>query len=230
MKSLILIIGMAVLFAGCDFNPFEEAPALTTNNASSASSAMPDTSEKKELTATLVNKATLQARHEKEMADIAMQKEIARIEKQKAVALGELEQTVKLKEAQLRQKLELEQMKVQVQLAEGARLHALQRNLIILFGMVLLIAAFGLYVLLRRRHDNKLRAYNDNLQKYFLHKESETRARLAEKIIDKIAKDGTPTAQEQQLIEILKGVSRDDAPSESDEAENLKRLLGKSSQ
>lgn len=220
---------MAVLFGGCDFNPFEEDPAFATEDAASKSAAAPEASSSSAPSVSVLDPAALQARHEKEMADIAMQKELAVIEKQKAVALGELEQTVRLKEAQLRQKLELAQMEAQLQLAEEARLHALQRNIIILLGVVMLIAAFGLYVLLKRRHENKLRAYNDNLQKYFRHKENETRARLAEKIIDKIADGQTPTAQEQQLIEILKGVSGDDVQPQPDAFEDPKLLIDKPS-
>ena len=221
MKNAWMLLAVLLLLGGCDFNPFKDDPAFEEKTAQPTEE--PKTAEP------VTDPAMLKAEQEKAMAQIAMQKELADIEKQKAIELGELDQAVKMREAELHQKIELEQMKVKVQLAEEERLYALQRNMMLLAGLLILIMAYGLYVLLKRRHDNKLRAYNDNLQKYFRHKENETRAKLAEKIIDKIADGKTPTAQEQKLIEILKGVSSDNVQSGQDDVEETPVLIDKPS-
>ncbi len=207
MKSLYVLLPLLFMFGGCDFGFFGDKNATLAAKEAQMEQLAAVTGHSKEL-----KKSVIENIHEKELAEVAAKKEIAKIESQKQIEMGRIEQTIRLKELELQKEKELEAMRLQAVEAEKERQYALKRNLMLLAAFLILVIAYGLYVLLKRRHENKLRAYNDNLKKYFEEKERQDRMRLAEKIIDKIADGKTPTSQEQKLIEILRGVSGEDEP------------------
>ncbi len=209
MKMLFIIFPLLVLFTGCDFDFFGEENATVKMHKAQMEQLAAITAHSKEL-----QKNVIENVHQKELAEVAVKKELAKIESQKQIEIGRMDQAVRLKELELQKQKEIESMKLQAIEAERDREYAFKRNMLLLAALLILVMSYGLYVLLKRRHENKLRAYNDNLKKYFEEKERRDRMHLAEKIIDKIADGNTPSAQEQKLIEILRGVSSepDDPP------------------
>jgi hypothetical protein len=85
-------------------------------------------------------------------------------------------------------------------------------------ALMILIGLALLWYFDRRRQD-KLIAYRDNLQKYFHHKENETRMKIAEKIIDTVEKQGISAEERVKLIEVLHTPPSEGAPQLPPEAE-----------
>ncbi len=193
------------MFTGCDFDIFGEQNATLRAKEIQTEQLAAVTGHSKALRTKVIENI-----REKELAEVAMKKELAQIESKKAIEMSKIDREVRLRALELEKQKEIEAMKLRAVEADKERAYALQRNLLLLAALLILVIAYGLYVLLKRRHENKLRAYNDNLKKYFEEKERQDRMRLAEKIIDKIADGKTPTSQEQKLIEILRGVSAED--------------------
>lgn len=161
-----------------------------------------------------LEKAKLQMQHELEMAKLKMQQERAVRDDAQAVEMGKLDQTVQLRSLELEHAQKLEAIKQASAEADKERAFAQMRNLMILSAILLLIIAYGLYVLFKYRHADKLRAYNDNLEKYFEQQERQSRMKLAEKIIDTIADGRAEHSEQKKLLEILHGVQRDDTPGQ----------------
>ena len=65
--------------------------------------------------------------------------------------------------------------------------------------------SFFIYYYFKKRHEDKLRAYHDNLDKYFHQQEMMTKMRIAEKIIDTVASGNLEKEQESELIKALSG-------------------------
>ncbi len=139
--------------------------------------------------------------HVKSSAEINLSKELASIDSNRQIQLSKIEQNIELKK--LANSLEIEMASV-----EEEYLYKRERNLFLLSAFLILVLAVGLYLLLKYRHDNKQKSYNDNLKKYFQQQELLSRMKLAEKIIDKISDGKTPSQQEQRLIEILRDVNK----------------------
>ncbi len=207
MKNIALLLPFLLMFSGCGLNWFDDANASGASTKETAEELAALTGRSVQL-----RKVALEKLHEKELAEVSMQKELAEIESKKQIEMGKMDLALKLKELELKKQQELAAMKLAAEQAEAERRYAEKRNLVLLAAFLIAVLAGGLFWLLKRRHDNKLRAYNDNLKKYFEEKERQDRMRLAEKIIDKIADGGTPSAQEQKLIEILRGVSEESPP------------------
>ena len=81
----------------------------------------------------------------------------------------------------------------------------IERYILIMSFFLLIIVSFFIYYYLKKRHEDKLRAYKDNLEKYFHQQENMTRMRIAEKIIDTVASGKLDKAQEMELIKALSG-------------------------
>lgn len=83
----------------------------------------------------------------------------------------------------------------------------LKRYLMLIFGLFVLLSCFFIFYYFKKRREDKLRAYNDNLQKYFNQKENDARVRIAEKMLDTISSGNLDKSQENQLISAFKGES-----------------------
>ena len=146
--------------------------------------------------------------------DAKTQQELAKIEAQK-----ELE---KLKKEQMLEKIrleaDLEKQKVQLQMEKDKALLAqkmsqmqlesdmeIKRYFVLILLVILIIATYFIYLYFRIRHQNKLQAYQDNLEKYFHQQENMTKMRIAEKIIDTVASGKLDKHQETELIKALGG-------------------------
>ncbi|MEA3522541.1 MAG: hypothetical protein U9R50_06175 [Campylobacterota bacterium] len=185
MNYFFLPLLLTLLFTGCNINDFIPKE--------------PDSPE--------IRKKALELQHQQELAKLASQKELASIDLQKQVELGKMDKDVRLKALELQNIQEIEKLKLQEDANKAQREYAMKRNMVLLAALLLLLLAFGIYILFKRRHENKLHAYNDNLQKYFYQKENESRVKLAEKIIDTVAEGKASPDQEGKLLSILQGTS-----------------------
>ncbi len=185
MYRLIFLVIISFLFTACNINDFIPKE--------------PDSPE--------VRKKELELKYQQELAALEAQKELASIDLQKQVELGKMDKDIRMKTLEFENLQEMEKLKLQIQRDAANREYAMQRNYLILLAVLLVLIALGIYFLLKRRHENKLRAYNDNLQKYFYQKENESRLHLAEKIIDRVAEGKASLDQEAKLLNILQGTS-----------------------
>jgi len=81
----------------------------------------------------------------------------------------------------------------------------IKRYLVLILFLILGVASYFIYLYFKHKHDDKLRAYQDNLDKYFHQQENITRMRIAEKIIDTVASGKLEKEQERELIKALSG-------------------------
>jgi len=142
----------------------------------------------------------LQVKQEKELAELQMKTSLATIEKEKILALQKMQNEIKEKELSVKSEKELELIKQKLALQENDNALALQMYLLVLLGLLLSISAFFLFYYLKRKREDELLAYNDNLKKYFYIKENESRLQIAEKILDTIAEGDLSAENEQKLI------------------------------
>jgi hypothetical protein len=181
MYQIFFYLLAVLLFSGCDINDFIPKE--------------PDSPELKE-------KALL-IKQQSELAELKARQELASIESNKEIELGKLNKDIKIKELELKNAQELERLKLQIEIEAAERDYSMKRNMLLMATLFMIIVAYGLYVLLKRRHDKKLQAYNDNLKKYFYQKEQDARMRLAEKIVDTVASGKATSEQEAKLLSLL---------------------------
>ena len=74
---------------------------------------------------------------------------------------------------------------------------------IISLTIIIIIIAIALFIYFTNRRKDKLRAYEDNLEKYYRQKDREAKMQIANKIVDTIAKGNLSKAQENQLLQAL---------------------------
>ena len=99
----------------------------------------------------------------------------------------------------------------QLQLQEKQQELELQRYIILLTALVIIIIAIGVYIYFNNRRKDKLKSYEDNLEKYFKNKEEQNKLQIANKIIDTIATGKLSLEQEKRLIANLDGKETIDA-------------------
>jgi len=142
----------------------------------------------------------LQAQQEKDLATIEMQKSLATLEKTKALELQQMQNDIKEKELSTNSEKELELIKQKVALQESNNLLDFQKYLLIFLALGLVVIAGFVFYYMKRKREDELRAYNDNLKKYFYMKENESRMKIAEKILDTIAEGDLSAENEQKLV------------------------------
>ena len=155
--------------------------------------------------------------------ELKTQKELAQIEAKKSVELEKIGAETRLKELELQKERELELMREKEKLLKIEHEQAMQRYIFIGAVLLLLLAGAALLWYFDRRRKDKLRAYEDNLKKYFHQKENEARVKIAEKILDTVASKNLDDRQRAQLIEALHGTSAksvkiDEKPDSEEEA------------
>lgn len=157
------------------------------------------------------SKAELQLKQKELDAKIVQEKE--RLNVQKELELAKINTNLeKEKLASLnKEKESLYQLQIQQQQQELE----LQKYIILLIALVIIIIAIGVYIYFNNRRKDKLKAYEDNLEKYFKNKEEQQKLQIANKIIDTIATGKLSIEQEKRLIANLDG-------KEDISAQNLK--------
>lgn len=142
----------------------------------------------------------LQAQQEKDLATLEMQKSLADLEKQKVLELQKMKNEMKEKELNANSEKELELIKQKVILQESNNLLDFQKYLLGFLTLIFIVIAAFIFYYVKKKREDKLRAYNDNLKKYFYMKENESRMKIAEKILDTISQGDLSTENEQKLI------------------------------
>ena len=137
---------------------------------------------------------------EKELAGIELKTTLAKIEKEKVLELQKLQNEIKSKELSVNSEKELELIKQKIVLQESNNSLAFQMYMFIFAAIVTVVIALFFFYFLKKKREDELRAYNDNLKKYFYIKENESRMKIAEKILDTIKQGDLSTDNEQKLV------------------------------
>ena len=161
--------------------------------------------KEKETNAKIENdKAVIETKKEVELAKIksTIEKEKIQIEKHKL----ELQN----KEKDLKYSLDKQDKDLEFNLAKQESTNSLStKKYIIIFGSVLtLVVLIILFIYYNNRRKDKLRAYEDNLDKYFREKENQAKIEIASKILDTIASGKLNSEQENRLISTFSGDSK----------------------
>jgi len=197
MKSISIII-LLFIFSGCELFDSTENKAKKVAEEKVAF-------EKKIQESKEIKLQELSEQTKKELAILESKKELAKIEKEK-----ELEK-IRMHSELEKQKLILEQEKAKLafkqQMQEKQRSDdmELKRYFFIVLTLLIFVSGFFTYYYLKRKRQDKLMAYNDNLQKYFHQKENDARVKIAEKMLDTIASGTLNKEQENQLINAFSG-------------------------
>ncbi len=209
--SLILIL----LFAGCSLENSQKAKKID------------ELSQRKARIEARLEKARIEADRQKELALTKMQKqieslalqrskseaqkeiELAKIKAKQSLELQKIEQTYKLKELELEKQKELLELQNQKYIAQRELELKKQFLIFSLLGLLAIILAILIIFYFYKKRKDKLIAYHDNLEKYFRLKENEAKVAIANKIIDTIAEGKLSPDQEQRLLGVLKGDTKE---------------------
>ena len=74
---------------------------------------------------------------------------------------------------------------------------------LILSAIVIILISVGLFIYFTNRRKDKLKAYEDNLEKYYRQKEQDAKVKIANKIIDTISSGKLSSEQENKLLSTL---------------------------
>lgn len=206
LKNILLVV-ILLSFNACQL--FEDSPELQQ--------------KKQEL-----ELKKLQAMQDKELAAIEMQKSLATIEKEKTLELQKLQNEIKSIELSANSEKELELIKQKVLLQENANSLNFQLYLFVFLILLISVISFFIFYYFKKKREDELRAYNDNLKKYFQHKENETRMEISKMILSTIAQGDLSKENERKLIQAFASDQHDydndaeiiasiEAPKEKDE-------------
>ena len=142
----------------------------------------------------------LQIAQDKELAALEMKKSLATIEKEKVITLQKMQNDIKEKELNVNSEKELELIKQKISLQESNNNLNFQMYLFIFLALVIIVVTFFIYYFFKRKREDELRAYNDNIKKYFYNKENEARMKIASQILETISDGNLSKENEQKLI------------------------------
>ncbi|RXK00311.1 hypothetical protein CRU98_03895 [Arcobacter sp. CECT 8986] len=115
-------------------------------------------------------------------------------------------------------------MEFELQKLEKEQQKEIDSYLILLAGFVLLILGAILFFYLNNKRKDKLRAYEDNMEKYFRSKETEAKLQIANKILDTIAKGDLKPETEAKLIASLNGTNSTKSNNINNSIENQSEI------
>ncbi|MBN2782545.1 MAG: hypothetical protein JXQ66_04835 [Campylobacterales bacterium] len=200
MRWMLLFL-VLFIFSGCDFLDSQD-------KAKADAVAQKIAFEQKVQESKEIKLKELSAQTQKELAVLESKKELALIEKEK-----ELEK-IRMQSELEKQKIIFEQERAkalfeqQMQQNEQANDMELKRYMILLLALLIIVSCFFIYYYFKKRREDKLRAYNDNLQKYFNQKENDARVKIAEKMLDALSSGKLDKEQENQLISAFAGQAK----------------------
>jgi len=134
---------------------------------------------------------------------LATQEAIAKVEAQKRIALEQINAQVQMKRMEMERQQSLEMLREKERLMRLEHEQAKERYMIWAAIALMILAGLTLLWYFDRKRQDKLIAYRDNLHKYFLFKENETRMKIAEKIIDTVGRQEISPEEKAKLIEVL---------------------------
>jgi len=150
---------------------------------------------------------------------LATQEKIVKVEAQKQVEIQKINAQTRLKQMELEKEKELALLREQERLLRLEHEQAKERYIIWAGIAAMILIGLALLWYFDRRRQDKLIAYKDNLHKYFLFKENETRMKIAEKIIDTVARQEISAEEKAKLIEVLHSPIAEGKPRLSREPE-----------
>lgn len=198
MRLLLLITLTTLLFTGCDL--FDSQAQKEQKIAHEKELFQKKVADEKEIQLKKISEQT-----HRELAILESKKELAAIEKEKELAKIQLQAELQKQKIQAQKEKEEAIFSQKMQQRDQINNMELKRYLMLIFALFLVLASYFLFYYFKKRREDKLRAYNDNLEKYFHHKENEARVKIAEKMLDAISSGTLDKSQENQLIGAFSG-------------------------
>ena len=139
---------------------------------------------------------------------LELQKELALIKKDTELQKLKVQTQANQDSIRLNKEKELELFEQNLKLQEQQNALETERYMMFILALVIIIVSFFVFYYFKKRHENQLKAYEDNLKKYLQQKENDSRNKIAEKIIDTIAAGNLDKSQESALLTALSGQSQ----------------------
>jgi hypothetical protein len=219
--KLLLILFTLIFFTGCGdfFNSFEDKAAQRDTQKKEFLEHIQQTKE--------VQLKKLSEETQRKLAELKSKKELALIKKEQELEKirmkAEIEKQKIVFEKEKQEALFEQKMKQQ----EQSYAMELKRYLSITLALFLFLVSYFVFYYFKKRREDKLRAYNDNLSKYFHHKENEARVKIAEKMLDAISSGTLDKEQENQLIRAFSGQASQENNQEQLPKENHEMIEDK---
>lgn len=201
-KALIIqLIILAIVFTGCDtdtiFGPSKKELELKEKELNQTQSI-----KEKELA--FKEKELIQNTQIKEkQAQLKLEETKAQLENKKSIELAKISSTVeKEKILSLNKQKELD---YELNAKDKDNTLEFQKYILIAVIILILLISAGLFIYFNNRRKDKLKAYEDNLDKYFRAKETEAKVQIANKILDTISTGNLSPNVENKLIASLNG-------------------------
>ena len=197
MKLLILIT-ITLLFSACNIG--ETPKELEAKRVQERK-----VFEEKIAESKAVQLKKIDAQTKQELANIEKQKELAQLEKEQMMEKIRLNTELEKQKVILQEKKDKALLDAKMMQMQHDDDMEIKRYLLLILFLMLGIISFFVYYYFKKRHEDKLRSYQDNLDKYFHQQENMTKMRIAEKIIDTVASGKLDKSQENELIKALSG-------------------------
>lgn len=198
MRLLFILVFIPLLFAGCDL--LESQAVKEQKVAHEKELFQKKVSDEKDIQLKKISEKT-----QRELAILESKKELATIEKEKELAKIKFQAQLQKQKIQAKKEQEEALFSQKMQQREQINNMELKRYLLLIFALFVILASYFLFYYFKKHREDKLRAYNDNLEKYFHHKENEARVKIAEKMLDTISSGKLDKEQENQLISAFSG-------------------------
>lgn len=153
----------------------------------------------------------------KQELDAKISQEKEKLQVHKELELAKIDSSLQKDKLLVQNTKEENQIKLNLQKLKQE--NEIQKYYILLAIFILVLIFTSLYIYFNNRRKDKLRAYEDNLEKYFKEKENQAKVQITNKIIDTIASHKLSSLQENKLIESL-GTSSIKASQELDSIED----------
>lgn len=215
MKTTLFVTIFLLFFSGCDL--FKSEGEIKRE--------MQITQEQSQRVQEL-EKLKIKNQENQFSAELETQKSLALIEKDKIIEQKRLDLELKQKELEMqKEQLQAEYEHQQI-LREQEYTHQLEQYAFALLALVVIVFAFFLFYYLKKRREDEIQAYNDNLDKYFRQKEEAARLKIAEKVLDTIATGKFNQEQENRLIAVFNSEKSEYSSQESgDDSVEVLELL-----
>jgi len=196
MRNIFLLSLTLLLFSGCDLfkseGEIKREMQITKEKMSKAQEIEKMKIASQELKALSQTEKELEAK-----------KSLALIEKDKVLEIKRLEVALKTKELEIEKAKAKAKLENEAQIQEQNNKLRLEQYAFALLALLMIVISFFIFYYFKKRREDKLRAYNDNLEKYFHQKEEAARIKIAEKLLDTIATGKLNKDQENRLIAVF---------------------------
>ena len=137
-------------------------------------------------------------------ANIANENEKLKI--QKEIELAKIQSTIEKEKIVSKNKEQDNQYKISMLKTQQDL--QVQQYFFIILALIAVITAIAGFIYFNNRRKDKLKAYEDNLEKYFRNKENDAKVKITNRILDMIEDGHLSEKQENKLIESIHGSSK----------------------